>query len=190
MRRAVSNQFDTEWNDLLEVEGRELTDDPLDSGRATKFGVTEKTARANDYFGLMQDLSEKEAKRIAKAAFWDVMRLDEVSNLNSNIAHEMFDTGYNMGDHRATTFLQRSLNALNRSNREVPDYDEVVADGAMGPRTLGALKAFLHKRGADGQKVMLRTLNGLQLAGYVELTERREKDERFLFGWVLHRVLI
>ena len=186
----MSNQFDTEWDDLLEVESREFTDDPLDSGRATKFGTTEKTARAAGYDGPMQDLPEEVAKEIAKSKYWDVMMLDQVSGMSSTIAHEMFDTGYNMGDHRATTFLQRSLNALNRSNREVPDYDEVVADGAMGPRTLGALKAFLDKRGVDGQRVMLRTLNGLQLARLVALTERREKDERFLFGWVLHRVLI
>jgi len=184
----VSDQFDTEWDDILEVEGREYTDDPSDSGGPSKFGVTEKTARAFGYDGLMQDLPEEVAKGIAKSKYWNVMSLDQVSGMSSAIAHEMFDTGYNMGDHRATTFLQRSLNALNRSNREVPDYDEVVADGAMGPRTLGALKAFLDKRGVDGQRVMLRTLNGLQLARLVALTERREKDERFLFGWVLHRV--
>ena len=182
------NSFDTEWEGILKVEGREFTDDPLDSGGPTKFGVTEKTARAAGYDGPMKDLPEETAKQIAKSGYWDIMSLDQVSGMSPAIAHEMFDTGYNMGDHRATTFLQRSLNALNRSHLEVPDYDELKADGAMGSRTLGALKAFLHKRGVDGQKVMLRTLNGLQLARYVALTERRTKDERFLFGWVLHRV--
>ena len=184
----MSGQFDTEWEGILEIEGREFTDDPLDSGGATKFGVTKKTARAAGYDGPMEDLPEEVAKEIAKSKYWDVMLLDEVSDMSSGVAHEMFDTGYNMGDHRATTFLQRSLNALNRSNRSPPDYPEVKADGVMGPRTVGALQAFLDKRGADGQKVMLRTLNGLQLARLVALTERREKDERFLFGWVLHRV--
>ena len=184
----MSDQFDTEWDDILEVEGREYTDDPSDSGGPSKFGVTEKTARAFGYDGLMQDLPEAIAKEIAKSKYWDVMLLDQVSGLSSAIAHEMFDTGYNMGDHRATTFLQRSLNALNRSNRSPPDYPEVKADGKMGPHTVGALQAFLGKRGADGKMVMLRTLNGLQLARLVALTERREKDERFLFGWVLHRV--
>lgn len=182
--------FNTEWDALIKVEGREFTDDPLDSGGATKFGVTEKTARAYGYDGEMRDLPEETAKQIAKSEYWDVMDLDEVEEMSPSIAHELFDTGYNAGPDRAVTYLQRALNALNRSYLPVPDFDEVTADGKIGPRTLGALRGYLHKRGVDGHKVMLRVLNGLQVAGYVRLTEQRTKDERFLFGWVLHRVIL
>ena len=33
-----------------------------------------------------------------------------------------------------------------------------------------------------------RALNCLQGAFYIELTERRQKDERFAYGWLLNRV--
>ncbi len=38
--------------------------------------------------------------------------------------------------------------------------------------------------------VPLRALNALQGAFYVELAERRAKDEAFVYGWLLNRVEI
>jgi len=35
---------------------------------------------------------------------------------------------------------------------------------------------------------MVLALNCLQGAFYVELAEKREKDERFVYGWLLNRV--
>ena len=36
--------------------------------------------------------------------------------------------------------------------------------------------------------VMLRMLDAQQGAFYMDLAERRPKDERFVYGWFLHRV--
>ena len=79
------------------------------------------------------------------------------------------------------------LNALNRRGE---DYEDMIVDGIVGGKTLMALKSFMRVRRRDGRIVLLRCLNGLQLSYYVELVERREKDEKFLFGWVNHRVVI
>jgi len=108
-----------------------------------------------------------------------------VSELNDDIAGEMFDTGYNAGTSRAVRFLQRSLNALNRGGR---DYDDQVVDGKIGRRTIGALKTYLEVRPRTGASVIFKCLNGLQTAFYIELVERREKDEKFLTGWIKNRV--
>ena len=35
---------------------------------------------------------------------------------------------------------------------------------------------------------MFILLNCLQGAYYVDLAERREKDQRFMYGWLTHRV--
>jgi hypothetical protein len=51
-----------------------------------------------------------------------------------------------------------------------------------------ALKRYLFLRGRDGQVVLLRMLNALQGAFYIELAERREKDETFIYGWFRARV--
>lgn len=181
--------FERAWRKLVGIEGG-FSDDPLDSGGATRFGVTEAVAREDGYDGPMRELPLERAQSIAKRKFWDKLRLDDVAMLDDRLAYELLDTSYNMGDEFAAKFVQRSLNALNRSNREVPDYPEIVVDGRLGPFTLAALTAFVRFRGPMGQIVLLRALNCLQGARYIDLAERREKDESFLFGWIRERVEI
>lgn len=177
--------FNEAFNRVILIEGG-YANDPLDSGGETKYGITARTARAHGYTGLMRDLTEAEARRIYKAGYWNLLSLDDVTEMAEGVAHEMFDTAVNMGIWRASTFLQRSLNAL---NDRASAYADMRVDGAVGPVTLAALKSYLAmRRGVIGQTVLLRALNSLQGAYYIELAERREKDERFLFGWLRARV--
>src|SRR5690606_32478003 len=170
----------------LGIEG-DFSHDPADPGGATRYGITERVARANGYAGPMRELPLDTARAIAKAQYWDTLRLDAVDALSSRIAHELFDTGYNMGVGVAGRFLQRALNAL---NREASDYYDVEVDGIVGPMTLAALRAFLKKRGANGETVMMRALNGQQLCRELELAERAPVQERFTYGRILNRVHI
>ena len=178
--------FDKAWEETGRAEGG-FVDDPDDSGGATNWGVTERVARKWGYTGDMRNLPKSAATDIAKKEYWDVMLLDDVATLSEAVALEMFDTGFNTGTSRAVKFLQRGLNVLNRKGQ---DFNDLVVDGGMGSKSLGAIKAFLNKRGKDGEKVLLRVLNSLQGEFYVELAERREKDETFVYGWFLHRVKI
>ncbi|KKN15359.1 hypothetical protein LCGC14_0986770 [marine sediment metagenome] len=176
--------FANAWRLTGRAEG-DYVNDPSDSGGPTNHGITEKVARANGYTGDMRDLTPPEAEQIAKRKYWDVMSLDDVANISEAIAKEMFDTGFNAGPERAVRFLQRSLNALNRLQK---DYPDIIVDGKFGDVTLNALFLYHNKRKGTGIRILLRCLNGLQLAFYIKLVERREKDERFLNGWVLNRV--
>lgn len=178
--------FDSAFKKVVLIEGG-YSDNPADSGGKTMYGVTEAVARAAGFSGLMRDLSPSQARSIYKARYWDVLRLDDVDELSPSVAHEVFDTAVNCGVGVAGTFLQRALNALNRQEK---DYDDIVADGIVGLMTLAALRAYLKKRGNEGELVMMRALNSLQGARYIELAERREKDEQFLYGWMLNRVVI
>lgn len=181
--------FERAWAKLVGIEGG-FSDNPHDRGGATRWGVTEAVARADGYLGEMAELPLERAQRIAKANYWDVLRLDDVAMLDERLAFELLDTAYNMGPGRAAEFLQRCLRALNRSHRDPPDYPEVLVDGQVGPFTLAALAAFIRFRGATGRLVLLRALNSLQGARYVELCEGRERNEEFLFGWLRERVEI
>lgn len=174
---------------LVEVFGIEggFSDDPADSGGATRYGITEAVARRHGYTGPMRELPPELARDIYRADYWDAQQLDAVALLSRPIAFELFDTGINMGTSQSGEFLQMSLNAF---NRQAADYDDVEVDGEIGTRTLEALAAFLAHRKRDGETVILRALNALQGAAYIELAERREKDERFVFGWFLQRVEI
>lgn len=181
MGTRYSPAFVNAWRKTGRAEGG-YVNDPSDSGGETNHGITKRVAQEHGYHGPMTRLTPELAEEIAKIAYWDVMLLDEVPPA---ISEEMFDTGFNAGPIQAVAFLQRSLNALNRIEK---DYDDMLVDGLMGPKTIRALDEYLFVRRTSGIKVLLRALNGLQLAFYMSLVERRKKDERFLFGWILNRV--
>jgi lysozyme family protein len=178
--------FEEAWAATGRAEGG-YADNPLDSGGETNHGITKATARLAGYKGRMVDLSAAEALRIAKTAYWDVLRGDELAEINPRIAREVFDSGILCGTGTAARWLQRSLNAFNRLGR---DYHDQPIDGKIGGKTLTALRLFLELRRQEGVTVMLRSLNSLLGAHLITLTEAREKDEIFLFGWFWNRVAL
>lgn len=174
------------WRETGIAEGG-YVNDPSDSGGETNWGITKVVARADGYEGPMKDLTKERASEIAKRKYWDTLSLDQVASMDPDLAAEIFDTGFNMGQNRAATFLQRCLNVLNRKQK---DYPDVKVDGDIGLATLGSLASLYKARGMKGRVVMMLAMNALQGNAYIELAERREKDERFLFGWFWHRVKI
>ena len=113
-------------------------------------------------------------KAFYKHMFWDRILGDLLTD--QRLADEMFDTAVNMGVHRAALFLQQALNALNRNQALYPD---LVEDGLMGGKTLEALKA-LPFRDYD---VLLKILNVLQGAHYIEFMRKSPVQEENARGW-------
>lgn len=178
----------TSFNRALEktfpAEGL-FSDHPSDTGGRTWRGITEAVARANGYDGPMHQMPNETVIRIYRQQYWDIQRLDQVAQWSELVAIEVFDTGVNMGIGVAGRFLQRSLNVFNRKSTIYPD---LTPDGIIGPVTILHLRRYLDYRRRDGEKVLLRALNGLQAARYIELAEGREANEDFVFGWILQRV--
>lgn len=164
---------------------KEFSDNPKDRGGLTRFGITEVVARAHDYTGDMKDLPLDTARTIAKAHYWDQLRLDDVCALSPKIADKLFDTGYNMGIAIAGQFLQRMLNVLNRG---ATDYPDLTVDGLVGFVTIANLRAFFKQRGLAGEIVLLKGLNGLQACRYVGIAEANASQEEFEFGWLAKRI--
>lgn len=167
--------------------GREggYSNHPSDTGGKTRWGITEAVARKYGYRGDMRSLPREEAARIYRFQYYLSPGFDKIGRLSADIAEELFDTGVNMGQKRAIVFLQRALNVLNRRQR---DYKDISLDGVIGGQTVGALAAYIKKRGHYGILQLTKALECLQGATYVELCERREANEDFLFGWLAHRV--
>lgn len=166
--------------DVLKAEGG-YVNDPNDAGGETMYGITKATARANGYTGAMRDLPRSLAKQIYHTQYVVRPGFAEIGKLSPTIAAELVDTGVNMGQKVASGFLQRALNALNRRGT---DYADIAVDGAAGPATRAALKAYLGKRGAEGERRLLALLNALQGTRYVELCEGRQANENFMYGWL------
>lgn len=178
--------FKESLKDILGVEGK-FSDHPSDSGGETMCGITKAVAREFGWQGKMQDLPDHLIEQIYRERYWNVLKLSNVEAILPEVVQELFDTGINQGTGRAAEYLQRSLNALNRQER---DFADIAVDGSIGPATLGALQAYKDKRGMEGAVVLLRALNCLQGEFYMTLSQKRKKDEDFVYGWLLNRVFV
>lgn len=185
-REDAMNKIEQIIDATVKKEGG-YTNNPNDSGGETIWGITAAVARETGYTGPMKAMTREQAVAIYTTKYFQAPRFDKVLALSPSIAEELFDTGVNMHPTTAVRMMQRALNWFNKRGEYYPD---LIDDGVLGDVTLGALKSYLDLRKAQGELVMLRALNCLQGVRYGELTERRQKDEDFAFGWFLHRVVI
>lgn len=160
---------------------------PNDRGGATRWGVTETVARKYGYTGRMQELPKETAVNIYLKQYWYEPQFNKIDTVSTKIAEEIFDTGVNTGPSVPAKHLQRLLNVFNRQQK---DYPDLIVDGKVGTKTADALRTFLARRGSDGELQMLKGLNALQAAYYVEISEKREANEDFFYGWISNRVVI
>lgn len=136
--------FDEAFHELLGHEGG-FVDHPRDPGGATRWGVTERVARAAGYKGAMQELPVEVAKAIYRAQYWDAVRADELPPV---LRYAVFDAAVNSGDKQAVKWLQRSVGASE--------------DGEIGPKTL----ALVNTANADR---LFRTMLGIRLRFLTDL---------------------
>lgn len=125
-----------------------------------------------DTAGLIRRAKELAAD-LYRRRYWD--RFDGDSIPDQAIAEELFDTAVNMGVGRSVGFLQEALNAL-----LMPELPRLAEDGDMGPKTLAALRTYLVARGPD---TLLKALNVLQGARYLEIIANDPTQAKFAHGW-------
>lgn len=172
------------FENTLKIETDKHTNIKNDSGGSTKWGVIEAVAREAGYVGKMEDLPKEFALTLSGVKYWNDWYTEIGEKISKEIAKEIFDTGYNIGEVTARMLTQRSLNVMNRQGNDWPD---LTVDGKFGQRTFDAMSAAVKRR---GEKHVLKVLNIAQGKYYFDLAEKREKDEDFFNGWVEHRVEI
>jgi lysozyme family protein len=180
----MSQSFEKAFSHTLGLEGK-YSNNPNDSGGETMWGITKALAVHYGYSKPMRDMPISIAKHIYKNEFWDKLLLEEVAKMSHDLAVEMFDTAVNMGGAVAVMFLQSCLNSFNRQGKL---YSDIKEDGAIGRKTIETLHKYFASRGAKGASVLLKAMNCLQGARYIELGRRREANEEFTFGWFDNRV--
>ena len=123
----MKDNFDAALAAVLKHEGG-WADHPADPGGATMKGVTLKTY--SDWLGRpaskeeLRNIPDDHLKTIYKTRYWDAVRGDD---LPSGLDHAVFDLAVNSGPGRAVRMLQSAVGA--------------TPDGALGPKTLAAVKA-------------------------------------------------
>lgn len=175
-------------NGIIVKEGGYI-DHADDAGGPTNFGITLKLYKTYDPAATVDTLKQmlkEEAYAIYENEFYIKTGIELIYSINQRITEEVLDTATNLGPSTGIRFLQRALNAFNIKGQL---YSDIPATGAgIGPLTVAALTAFLAYRGQLGETVMLKALNSLQAVRYIELAEKNQANESFVFGWINQRV--
>ncbi len=170
---------------IIDVEGG-YVDNKDDSGGETKYGVTEKVARAKGYKGHMSELPITFAQDLYVTEYYLAPKFNLVAEVSETLAKEMMDSGVNVGYRTPIKWFQRLLNV---SNCKQKYYKDIEVDGYLGNKSIGAYTALCKRRGElEAERYIFNGLNSFQQVYYVELAERREKDETFVYGQIVNRV--
>lgn len=123
----MKENFDKAFAKLIRHEGG-FVDHPADPGRATNLGVTQRVWE--EWVGhpvdekTMRGLTPEMVKPLYKRKYWDKVCGDD---LPAGVDYCVFDAAVNSGPGRAIKWLQQAVGT--------------TQDGALGPKTLAAVKA-------------------------------------------------
>ena len=161
------SEFETCIDHVFENEGI-LSDDPVDRGGLTKYGVTIST-----YKKYWKDKGEEktdddlrkatkaEVLEIYRQNFWEPSRVEQ---LPKEIRMTYFDMVVNHGQGNAVRILQKAIN-LGRISL-------ISEDGLIGKNTISHAK-----------KVSRDKLQASRALFYANLIARRPQQEKFWLGW-------
>ena len=96
-------------DEIIGIEGG-FVDNPKDPGGATRWGVTQRVARAHGYMGDMRNLPRDMAFNILMQSYYIDPRFDQVEAVVSGLGAKLADCGVNMGP--------SVPNALNREQKD------------------------------------------------------------------------
>lgn len=150
----------------LQYEGG-YSNNLLDPGGITNYGVTAKTAASFGYTGDMHDIPIGLVVDIYKNGYWDILKLDEM--INQDLANNVFDFGVNAGTHESALTLQRSVNMLGRV--------QLTTDGNIGSATLTEVNSL----DADS---LINNFQSLRVKYYQALVIEKPSLQEFLNDWV------
>ncbi len=125
------SNFENALEIILEHEGG-YVNHPKDPGGETNLGVTK---RVYEEFGgekEMKELTQEDVEPIYQENYWDKCKCDD---LPEGLDLCVFDFAVNAGPGRAAKYLQTMIGT--------------VADGGIGPNTLGALSRYLDEHGVE-----------------------------------------
>ena len=158
----MSAVFEDVKNEILDVEGREYTNDPYDPGGETKYGISKRAYPDLDIFNL----TENAAFEIYERDYWVKYKLSTFKT--QDVANKVMLAIINMGAYEAVLGLQRAVFHCGLS---------IVIDGNLGNMTfLGA--------NAAPQFWLLDTLRIEYAEHYLGIVDRDEKLLKFLHGWI------
>lgn len=174
------------------VFGREGTysNDPNDLGGETVLGIARKKHPDLPIWKLVDTWDKKGPVPneiygyavLFYEGWWNSCGARELTKIHKTLAMDIFDMSINCGKSAAIKTLQRSLNFLNRDQR---DYPDIPVDGRFGSLTEGSLVGLLSapRKRVDSIRLLYKEFNILRGAYYNELYASDQKKEKYI-GWI------
>lgn len=150
---------------LVNEGGDRYVNHEADRGGPTRFGIS--MATLSGYRGQactavdVKNLLQGEAEAIYFSRYWLPIRADDYGN--EALAASVFDCGVLTGTANAARMLQAAVGA--------------TVDGAIGPKTLAAVRA------ADKLEAM-RTFSAAWQTYLIAIVQRDASQAQFLIGWL------
>lgn len=160
-------RFDLAVENLLKFEG-DYSDNPNDSGGATKFGVSLKwyrsTVDSQATVETIKHLTKTRAIELYQDYFW---RYDAI--LDQAVAEKIFNMAVNMGSGTAHRIIQQAAEYV--SNKFLS------LDGVLGPKSIAAINSC-------DPDALLSELRARMVVRYAEIVLQNPSQKIFLLGWM------
>lgn len=158
--------FEEAIGPLLAHEGG-FTDDPVDVGGATAWGISTRWLKSVGLDIDVRTLTREQAVELYRKHFWAYTAID-----SQQVANKVFDMAVNLGIQTAHRLLQEALNRLGKG---------LAVDGILGMMTLKAVNSV-----PVGE--LLRELRAAQAIRYVRIVLANPTQTKFITGWIRRAV--
>ena len=189
--------FDIAYAPLNDFEGG-YDNDPDDRGGETYAGIARNFFPAWSGWKLIDQIKKNAKSKTAinrackvdhylqdlvrawyKTQWFDALGLGE---LPQPLANEIFEQSVNLGKAGSGKKVQIICNAYNYLSGAKKLFTDLKVDGAIGPKTLAALKIILaNKANAES---LVHALNCMQGAHYLELAAKKFTQRKYTVGWM------
>lgn len=160
---------------INKYEGHTYTNNPLDRGGPTKYGITLATLRR--YYGSnkitaedVKNLTLDQAVSVYRKLFWKDLG---IGLLPLELQHITFDMCVLHGEGRGPKLLQKAIRNL--------FGDRPAIDGAIGPKTAAACKAALAKW---SEKEVIQSIVDVRVKFMNGIVANDPSQKTFINGWL------
>lgn len=189
--------FDIAYAPVKQFEGG-YSNDPDDAGGETYAGVARNFFPKWEGWKLVDQIKRQNRTHaaISKACARDQLLQDYVAawykkewfdglglgELPQKLANEIFEQSVNLGKAGCGKKVQTVCNAYNYGKGGAALFPDLRVDGAIGPKTLAALKIIMASK-ANAES-LAHALNCMQGAHYLERAASKPSQRKYTAGWM------
>jgi len=182
--------FERAYSRLKEIEGG-LSDHPSDSGGETAYGWTYDTAKDAGWKGLkskfLKEFTIEDSEKLLFSYYWERLMLQKVAESCENVSFQILDFAFHAGEEKSIKAFQTGLNLFNRKQK---DYEDIKVDGIIGKKTIGAYDGLVKTRSQATTGKLLTAFITVEHGHHLNtVSEKWEKNEDFMVGWYLKRII-